>query len=167
MFIGIFIFLGAGNEASYESTQAVLSRYRVADVLMRQFTTLHVWDHLDKAVALLLNGQEKEFLVEEDNRIVGVLTREDIIRGLQESKTDTTVGRIAKTVVVQLSLDMSLKDAFEQMAKAGIAISPVYENEELVGVVNQENIMELLMVQEAMKGSQQSAVRSQQSMPLS
>jgi len=153
VFIGIFIFLGAGNEASYESTQALLSRYRVADVLMRQFTTLHVWDRLDKAVALLLNGQEKEFLVEDDNRIVGVLTREDIIRGLQQSNTDITVGRIAKTELVQLSLDMSLKDAFEQMAKAGIAISPVYENEELVGVVNQENIMELLMVQEAMAAS--------------
>lgn len=163
VFIGIFIFLGAGNEASYESTQALLSRYRVADVLMRQFTTLHVWDRLDKAVALLLNGQEKEFLVEDDNRIVGVLTREDIIRGLQQSNTDITVGRIAKTELVQLSLDMSLKDAFEQMAKAGIAISPVYENEELVGVVNQENIMELLMVQEAMKGSQVSALSTQHS----
>lgn len=163
VFIGIFIFLGAGNEASYESTQALLSRYRVADVLMRQFTTLHVWDRLDKAVALLLNGQEKEFLVEDDNRIVGVLTREDIIRGLQQSNTDITVGRIAKTELVKLSLDMSLKDAFEQMSKAGIAISPVYENDELVGVVNQENIMELLMVQEAMKGSQVSALSNQQS----
>lgn len=152
IFIGVFIFLGAGSEANFESTQAVLARYKVADALMRQFTTLHAWDRLDKAIELLLNGQGKEFLVEEDNRIVGVLTRDDIIRGLQEGNREEIVGRLATTNFAPLALQTSLKDAFEMMARNGMSICPVLSDEgELLGVINQENIMELLMIAEAGK----------------
>lgn len=148
-FIGVFIFLGAGSEASYESTQALLARYKVANVLMRQFTTLHVWDRLDKAVELLLNGQDKEFLVEEANQIVGVLTRDDIIRGLQQADPDTAVGKLASTNFTPLTPETSLKEAYEMMARGGMSICPVIVNGELIGVLNQENVMELVMIEEA------------------
>lgn len=149
IFIGIFIFLGAGSEANYESTQAVLANYKVGDVLMHHYTTLHVWDRLDHAVALLLDGQEKEFLVEEDNKIVGILTRDGIIRGLQQYDKDTTVGRIANPHVANLTPETSLREAYETMLKEGLSICPVFSGETLLGVLNQENIMELLMIEEA------------------
>lgn len=149
IFIGIFIFLGAGSEANYESTQAVLANYKVGDVLMHHYTTLHVWDRLDHAVALLLDGQEKEFLVEEDNKIVGILTRDGIIRGLQQYDKDTTVGRIANPHVAGLAPETGLREAYETMLREGLSICPVFSGETLVGVLNQENIMELLMIEEA------------------
>lgn len=41
VFIGIFIYLGAGAEAAHESTRSVLAGHTVRDVLMKQFPRLH------------------------------------------------------------------------------------------------------------------------------
>lgn len=149
IFIGLFIFLGAGAEANFESTRSALSKYKVRDVLMHQFTTFHAFETLDKAIAALLNGQEKEFLVEQDNEIIGVITRDEIIRGLREQGQDAAIGRIANKQFLSLIPDMPLEEAYAQMSQSGNAICPVMENGQLVGVLNMENITEVVMLANA------------------
>lgn len=149
IFIGLFIFLGAGAEANFETTRSALAKYQVRDALMRQFTTLHAFENLEKAITILLNGQEKEFLVELDNAIVGVITRNEIIQGLREQGQETAIGRIANKEFITLSPNMALQEAYEQMLRAGATICPVIENGELIGVLNMENITEVVMLENA------------------
>ncbi len=149
VFIGLFIFLGAGAEANFESTRSALSKYKVRDALMRQFTILHAFETIEKAITTLLNGQEKEFLVELDNEIIGVLTRSEIIQGLREMGQEATVGHIANRSFLQLHPDMPLQQAYEQMMRAGASICPVMEGRELIGVLNMENITEVVMLENA------------------
>jgi Zn-dependent protease len=157
--IGIFIYLGAGAESNYEAVRSVLANFKVGDVVMRNFTTLHAWERIDKAVQLLLDGQDKDFLVEEDNVIIGVLTREDIIRGLRDKGRDTLLKHIANPDFVNLSLHMGLQEAFDQLNRSGSSIGPVYdENNELAGILNTENVKELIMVQDAVNARSRSAV---------
>jgi Zn-dependent protease len=84
--IGLFIFLGAGGEAAYEKTKAALTGLLVRDALMKKFTVLKPDDTLGRAVDALLNSQETEFVVAdgETGKPVGLLTRNEIIRGLSE-----------------------------------------------------------------------------------
>lgn len=149
IFIGLFIFLGAGAETNFESTRSVLSNYQVKDVLMHQFTTLHAFEKINKAIATLLDGQEKEFLVEQDNKIIGYLTRDDIIRGLQEKGQEASVGHIAQKNILVLSPDMPLQEAYEKMSQQNLPICPVMENGQLLGVLDMENIVELVMLEKA------------------
>ena len=149
IFIGLFIFLGAGAEAHFETTPPAFAKYQVRHALLRQFTTLHAFENLEKAITILLNGQEKEFLVELDNAIVGVITRNEIIQGLREQGQEAAIGRIANKEFITLSPHMALQEAYEQMLRAGATICPVMENGELIGVLNMENITEVVMLENA------------------
>jgi Zn-dependent protease/predicted transcriptional regulator len=149
IFIGLFIFLGAGAESNFESTRSALANYKVRDVLMHQFTTFHAFETLDKAIAALLDGQEKEFLVEQDNEIVGILTRDEIIRGLREVGQGANIGRIANKQFFTLAPDMPLEEAYARMMQSNGTLCPVIENGALIGVLNMENITEVVMLANA------------------
>lgn len=149
IFIGLFIFLGAGAESNFETTRSVLSKYKVRDVLMHQFTTFHAFETLDKAIAALLDGQEKEFLVEQDNDIIGIITRDEIIQGLREVGQEANIGRIANKQFLTLTPEMELQEAYARMTQSNATICPVLENGQLIGVLNMENITEVVMLANA------------------
>ncbi|MCB0588061.1 MAG: site-2 protease family protein [Phaeodactylibacter sp.] len=154
IFIGLFIYLGATGEASQETQRSLLSRLRVRDVLMHQYTPLHAWETIGRAVEILLDGQEKEFIVTEDNQIIGTISRDDIIKGLQMLGREERIKRIVNQDWIRLSADMELNEAYEQMSRKKLSICPVYdESGALLGVLNQENILEAVMVESAREGS--------------
>ena len=153
VFIGVFIFLGAGGEASYEATKHLLRGFTVGDVVMTNYTPLSPGDTLAHAVRALLDGSEQEFLVCEGDRAVGVLTRKNIIKGVSEFGKEALVSGSMQTDFITLSPEMELKEVFHQMAANGVAVAPVYRGQELIGIVNRENINELVMVAGASKES--------------
>ncbi|MCB0569165.1 MAG: site-2 protease family protein [Phaeodactylibacter sp.] len=149
IFIGLFIYLGAGGEATYEAQRTALSNLTVEDVLMHQFTPLHAWETIGQATAILLDGQEKEFIVTEDNQIIGTLSRDDIIKGLQLYGKEERIKQILNRDWVRLSPGMPLNEAYEEMSRKKLPICPVFDNGNLIGVLNQENIMEAIMIESA------------------
>jgi Zn-dependent protease len=150
IFIGLFIFLGASGESNYETTRYLLADLSVRDVLMHQFTPMHAWDTIESAVEALLDGQEKEFVVMEDNSIIGTISRDDILRGLQEYGGEARLKRIVNTHWLELDPDMELNEAYAQMQQASLTICPVYDEDgELLGILNQENILEAVMIERA------------------
>ena len=150
VFIGIFIFLGAGGEATYEATKSILSEYRVKDVLMTKYTVLSAHDTLGQAVQALLDGQEKEFIVGDDQTVDGVLTRNSIIKGLNEFGKDAPVSKVMRRDFIILKPDMELQEVYQQMMTNGCTVGPVYQDSRLIGIVDQENINELVLVNKAL-----------------
>ncbi len=155
IFIGLFIFLGASGESRYEATRYLLADLKVKDVLMHQFTSMHAWENISKAVDALLDGQEKEFVVTEDNKIIGTISRDDILRGLKELGGDARIKQIVNTDWVELKPEMELNEAYELINQKQLSICPVYDEEgELLGILNQENILEAVMIERARNGQQ-------------
>ena len=151
VFIGIFIYLGAGAEASFEMTKLALADYKVKDVLMKQYTALQPNDTLERAVELLLNGQEQEFIVTEEEKVIGILTRKELIKGLSEFGKQSPVSRAMRKDFMTLKPDAPLQDIYQKMARDGKSVSPVMDNGNLLGIIDKENIDELLMVREALQ----------------
>jgi Zn-dependent protease len=146
VFIGIFIYLGAGAEANYEANRSVLVHYTVKDVVMHQFSLLQSHDSIDKAVKLLLDGSEKEFLVQENGIIAGTINRENLIEGLGHLGKDALLSEIMNRNVIKLKPEMPLDEAYELFSENQVEICPVLNGDELVGVLNRENIMEVLLI---------------------
>lgn len=151
IFIGFFIFLGAQSEAEFAQTKSALQGYRLADVVMRDFSTLQTHDPIHAAVELLLNGQSRNFLVLDGNLPVGTLSRDEIVRALSQHGTAVPVGNVMNTDVQYLPAEMPLEEAWQRMQQYRVEFAPVMRGQHLAGVVDVENIAEFMMIQSALK----------------
>lgn len=150
VFIGLFVFLGAGGEAAAETMRAALSGLKVRDAVMRRFTLLRPDDTLGRAVDVLLNSQETVFLVADVDRPVGTLSRTELIRGLSEQGKGALVSGYMKTDLVVAGPEMKLQDILEQLSAKGGAAA-VMEGDSILGLIDRENIEEKLLVQRTLK----------------
>ena len=147
VFIGLFIYLGATAESRAVLTKSALEGYRVSDVLMTNYTPLYVHEPLQKGVDVLLAGQEKEFLVLDlDGVVVGVLTREALVAGLNSGRAGLRIKDVALATPLELPVQMSLQEAYELMMSKHAMVCPVYDGPHLAGMLNQENVQEFLLL---------------------
>jgi len=152
VFIGLFIYFGAGSEAAYETTKSLLSGFRVADVLIRKFTTLSPDDSLDKAVHVLLEGHEQDFLVTVNEEVIGILTRKRLIYGLSALGKSASISNVMQKDFLTLSPEMNLQDVYMKMLTGASNVYPVVDNGKLIGIIDKENVSELILVQQATHG---------------
>ncbi|SFN43404.1 site-2 protease family protein [Salegentibacter flavus] len=150
VFIGIFIYLGAGAEAEMEMTKTSLTGYKVKDILMKQFARLSPRDNLGKAVELLLDGQAHDFVIVEEGKVLGILSRNDLIKGLSEKGNSSPVTDAMQTDFLSLDPEMPLQEVYQQILEQSISVAPVVQNGELLGIIDKENIYEFILVNEAM-----------------
>lgn len=149
--IGIFIFFGAAQEYQMVKNSGFLSKKRVADALMTRFTLLHPSSTLQEMMQLILSGQEKEFVVAGDDGIpVGIMTRDILIQYLASGGKYLTVGECYQKTTIHFSPEADLDEAFKIMQSEGLSIVPVMHNGQLIGVINTENILECMMMGEAL-----------------
>jgi Zn-dependent protease len=148
IFIGLFIFLGAQSEAQFTQAQFFLKGYFVRDITMRQYGTLKSDDTVQQAVDLLLNSQDKNFLIFRDDQPVGTLSRDELIQALSQRKEQQPVADVMNTELLAIQADTPLEEAFMQMQQYK-SLAPIYKNDQLLGALDLENIMEFIMVQTA------------------
>ncbi len=151
IFIGIFIFLGAQAESSHVQAQSLLHTYKVADVMMYRFSTLHTTHTLAEAAKLLLEGQEKDFLVQENGGVMGTLSRAEIVKALAEQGEQVEISNIMDRKVHPLHPEMPLEEAYQLLVERNSRILPVVDNNRLVGVLDLENVQEFIMIRTAQK----------------
>lgn len=151
VFIGLFIFLGAGGEAAAEQTKAALTGLTVRDALMHRFTVLRPDSQLKDAVDALLNSQESAFVVEEGGKPVGLLTRTEIVKGLSEGGNEAPVSGFMIKDFFIVSPETQLFDFFQQSSEKGQNVALVMADDKFEGLIDVENVQEKLMIQEALK----------------
>lgn len=150
VFIGLFIFLGAQAEATYTQAKSMLAGYKVKDALMKEYKAIAGHETIKTAVQLLLNGQCKNFLVMENDQPVGTLNRDEIIKALSEKGENEIIFNVMNRNLTFLDANSSLENAYQQMHQHS-TLMPVMENNQLIGTLDTENILELIMVKDAQK----------------
>ncbi|TVR76713.1 MAG: site-2 protease family protein [Chitinophagaceae bacterium] len=150
IFIGIFVFLGAQAEANQVKTKGLLQDYTVREIMMTKLPIVQTSQTISEVVKIILDGQDKEFIVMENENMKGILTRNMVIKGLSEKGNNALISEIASTDFPVLSPDQTLNDVYHKMMIKKFDIAPVMENGELIGVLNTENISEFMMVRNAM-----------------
>lgn len=153
VFIGLFIYLGAGGEAKAEETKAGLKGVRVADVLMHRYSVLCPDEPLHHAVSHLLDSQEKSFVVEDDGKVKGIISRREIISGLTQFGKNTPVEKVMRTDFPYLQTTDMLNDVMQRLDSKNHNLAPVFEDKQVAGVLDLENISEFLMVQNAIRSN--------------
>ncbi len=151
IFIAIFVYLGAQAEAESVEVQSALAGLAVRDAMMTRFRTLAAGDPLARAVEELLAGAQQDFPVVEQDRPVGILRRNDLVKALAQGRREAVVSEAMCLDCEAVDESASLRTVVDSMRERQRTTVPVMAGGRLVGLLTLENVGERVMVDTAMQ----------------
>lgn len=157
VFIALFVWLGAEQEAAMVQMHTSLGGIPVQRVMMTEFHTLSPDDPLSHAVDLTMAGSQQDFPVVFGDHVLGVLARGDLVRGLAERGQGALVrDAMNRDFPTADSHDM-LESALASLHGTNFRIIPVVHDGRLVGLLTMDNIGEFMMIQAALRRAKRPA----------
>jgi stage IV sporulation protein FB len=152
IFIAIFVYLAASSESHMVALRSVSRGVPVSVAMRTQFTTLVPRAHIDEAVHALLQTAQGEFPVVDDaGKPIGVLGRADLIRAIKTLGPDASVADAMGAELPIIGHRATLEQAFKLLQeKSAPAIGVIDATGKLVGLVTNETIAEMMMLQNAL-----------------
>jgi len=152
IFIALFVYIGASQEAALAQMKDVSRRFPVSSAMVREFRTLTENASLQEAVDALLATSQHDFpVVDETGSVAGLLTRHDLIAALRKNDPTLTVGDVMRRDIPTVTTGTRFEDAFRIMQECNCPAVPVLDSmKRLVGLLTPENVTELMMIQSAM-----------------
>ena len=149
--IALFIFSAAGQEATVVATRAAGRGIIIDQMMVTRFVTIPVHATLRTAADTLLETEQREFPVVDNNGAVeGLLTRDNLVRGLAAGGPDSTVGAVMGRPVPSLPLGLAFEEALGRLRSSGFPALPVVDGGgRLVGLLTTDNITDLVMLRQA------------------
>lgn len=149
IFIGLFIILGAHAEAEMVKNQFFISDLKASDAMMTNFRTLDVSQSIGDAVKALLDGEAKNFVILNQSQPVGTVGRDQIIRGIRNFTESASIDKIMDLNLVTVSARSPLTEVFTLLQQSNPPLILVMSEETVRGVIDIENIAELIMIRGA------------------
>jgi predicted transcriptional regulator len=151
LFIALFVWMGAEQEAALAQIHTSLGGIPVQRVMLTDFRTLQPDDTLAHAVEHILAGWQQDFPVVFGDHVLGVLTREDLLRTLAQGGSGLHVrDAMRRNVKIADSHDM-LEKALALLHSCDCKSLPVEHDGRLVGMLTMDNVGEFLMIQSALR----------------
>jgi stage IV sporulation protein FB len=149
LFIALFVYLGAEQEASYAQMKQIARGLQVQDALVTAVHALAPGATLHAAIeAVLRTRHQHEFpVIDSNGAVVGILTRDDIIAGYQHQGADTLVSEVMHRDIPTISAHAPLEQALRLMQECSCpALTAVDRHGRVVGLVTPESMGELIMI---------------------
>ena len=143
--IAIFIWFGASQEGEQVALRRALGGATVAQAMSPQPQTLGVSDPLGQAVELTLSTTQADFpVLEPGGRVVGLLTLDDLLRGLRD-QPEAMVGAVMRRQFPVARPEESVATAQEQLGEGRVRALPVVNADgRLAGLLTAADIGEAL-----------------------
>ena len=151
IFIALFVYIGASQEAALAQMKDVSRRFPVSSAMVREFHTLPENATLQEAVDALLATSQHDFpVLDETGNVAGVLTRHDLIAALRKDDPTIRVKDVMRRNIPTVTTGTRFEEAFRIMQECNCPAVPVLDNmKRLVGLLTPENVTELMMIQSA------------------
>lgn len=146
----LFIFMGAQGEAQMVAQRSQLNGFTAGQAMRTNVRALGAYEWLSNAVDSMRATAQQDFPVVENGRIVGMLTRENLIKGLQQFGANVPIYQVMRRDVAVMDSEQSLVSASETMQANAMTSLPVTRNGVLVGVLTFDSIREFLMLQKVL-----------------
>lgn len=150
LFIALFVWIGAAQEASITQIKSALGGIPVNRAMITDFRTLNTNDKLSRAIELILSGSQQDFPVVDGSRVVGVLTQADLLVALTQLGQDTPVREVMRRDFQTVDSSEMLESGFIRLQNSSCHTMPVMHHGQLVGIITPENISEFIMIRSAL-----------------
>lgn len=144
--VAVFIFFGAGQERAEEKARVVLGTTRVGDAYNKNAITLAPGTQVSQVVDHILTSYQPDFAVMQGTKLLGVVSRDDILRSLATELSDSYVTGIMHRDVLMVDAGLTLEEVREQMGATSQRLAAVYRGDAYLGLVSREDLAEALLV---------------------
>jgi len=152
MFIALFVWIGAAQEASMVQMKSSLAGIPIMRAMITDFQTLCPRDPLARGTELTLAGSQQDFPVVDNGQVVGILTRNDLLSGFTKHGQDTLTEDSMQREFETVDASEMLETAFGRFESCQCHTVPVLRRGKLLGLVTMENVGEFVAFQSADKG---------------
>lgn len=140
--VAFLVYSGAAQEGRMVQVKLALAGLQVDQVFSRGVRTVSPTDPLGVAVDIMLEGFQADFPVCEEGRLIGLVTRADLLRGLKEHGPQAPIGQVMRHQFPTATPQDDLFEVRERMAKAGLEALPVVEEGRFLGLLTQQDLNE-------------------------
>jgi Zn-dependent protease/CBS domain-containing protein len=142
--IAVFIFFGANGEAQMVRQRELTSGLTVSDVMgtKPRTETVTPYHTFGQVLDSVIHGYQEDFpVVDESGKLVGMITRDEIMTAAHSPERYASVRDLMKTNIPTISSQADLfEDALPTLRQSGLRALPVTENGELVGMLTIEDV---------------------------
>jgi Zn-dependent protease len=140
--VGIFVYIGATEEAEQTILTTTMARVRVKDVMVRETNAIAPEATLAEAMDIMFKARYHDILVEKDGALKGVVCWDDIMKIKPEVRNTFKVETLP---VRQVSVfpDESVLEAYKILVREKLDLMPVVNREEtskVIGILTSEGI---------------------------
>lgn len=153
IFIAVFIWFGGSQEAGYTKMKVAIHHFPVHEAMITDFKTLPPDASLNDAAKIVLDGYQTEIPVVRSEQLIGLVSRQGLIRALSEGQ-GSTVQDIVEPITAFTGPYEALDAVFERLQSMPSGCLPVIHNNQFIGLITITNVGEFLMFQEAMRSAQ-------------
>lgn len=150
VFIALFVWIGAGQEAGLAQLKSAIGDVPVSRAMVSDFKTLSSHDSLRRAVELTLAGYQKDFPVVNDGILEGVLRQTDLFKALSEREAQATrVASVPRGKLVTVEATDALDSVVAKFMDCNCQTLPVTRDGKLVGLLTSDRLAEFMNIRAA------------------
>jgi Zn-dependent protease/predicted transcriptional regulator len=151
LLIALFVWIGAGEEAAAAEMKSSFRGVPVREAMVRNFQTIDSRTTLGEVADHVLAGLQQDFPVLEGDRVVGLLDRQELFRGLSEHGSFSPVSSVMRREFTTVAARAPLAEALSEMkSEHGLPLL-VTEHGTLVGLLSTENVGEFFMIRSSLE----------------
>jgi Zn-dependent protease/CBS domain-containing protein len=151
IFVAIFVYIAAAAEAQQTLMIDITRTMAAREAMITKFESLAPGATLEDAAKALLRTTQHEFpVVDHEGKLLGILTRADLVSSTSEHGNDYPVVEAMQTEIPAFRTYDRLDKALAEMQKSKApAIAVTDASQRLLGYITLENIGEVMMLRSA------------------
>ena len=151
LLIAIFLWFGAMTENQMEQSKVALHRVTAENAMLTDFKIVSPDQTLSHAVEHTIAGSQKDFPVGSQHHLTHVLTQNILVKALHDHDKFTRIGELDLPAIVTVDATTPIEAIINEMQSHHSTMVAVEKNNRLVGIVNVENITEIIRFSQAMQ----------------
>lgn len=140
--VALFVYAGAAQEGRMVQLRTALAGLRVRQVYSHPVQPVRAEDPLSHVVDLMLSGFQTDFPVCDGERLVGMLSGSDVLRGLKERGPAVPIAEVMQRDFFTVQPEDDLFDVQQRMSEQGLEAVPVVEGGTFLGLLTRRDLEE-------------------------
>jgi Zn-dependent protease len=149
--VAFFVWMGASQESALVQMRTALAGIPVQQAMVTKFNSLRPEEPISTAARHVLDSFQQDFpVVDEQGRVLGILTRAKLMAALAANNPAAPVAEVMERELVFVHPRDLLQSAFNKLQECECRILPVIDDQgRLAGLLTADNVAEVLMIRQA------------------